>query len=331
MLLNISFVTFQQERNWHGNATRAHVSENPARAECRIHSLSFDVLSCKKSYGLGCEFRPSKLNPWRDYCSLCQAACTTESPQLTLFMSRSLTDKRPCFVLAGWKPSLSLSRSIYHSLFSLSLSLLSLSLDLSLSLSLSVSSLCGGGVIPRYTWPFSQHHCLCTNELRGYDADSTRHFSLFRSAYFSQLAIKHSPMLAEAYSNLGNVYKERGQLQQALENYRHAVRLKPDFIDGYINLAAALVAAGDMEQAVQAYVTALQYNAVSTELRAVTGNWPQSVRLQASYCCCKCACVSPNNGRACQGLGLWGLKAHPHQWRVRLQHTSPICNLSALR
>jgi len=84
-----------------------------------------------------------------------------------------------------------------------------------------------------------------------------------RSAYFSQLAIKQNPMLAEAYSNLGNVYKERGELQEALENYRHAVRLKPDFIDGYINLAAALVAAGDMEQAVQAYVTALQYNPVS--------------------------------------------------------------------
>ena len=85
----------------------------------------------------------------------------------------------------------------------------------------------------------------------------------FRSAYFSQLAIKQNPMLAEAYSNLGNVYKERGQLHDALDNYRYAVRLKPDFIDGYINLAAALVAAGDMEQAVQAYVTALQYNSVS--------------------------------------------------------------------
>lgn len=58
------------------------------------------------------------------------------------------------------------------------------------------------------------------------------------------------------------MFKERGQLQEALENYRHAVRLKPDFIDGYINLAAALVAARDMEQAVQAYVTALQYNPV---------------------------------------------------------------------
>ena len=70
-------------------------------------------------------------------------------------------------------------------------------------------------------------------------------------------------MLAEAYSNLGNVYKERAQLQEALDNYRHAVRLKPDFIDGYINLAAALVAAGDLEQAVQSYVTALQYNPVN--------------------------------------------------------------------
>ncbi len=45
--------------------------------------------------------------------------------------------------------------------------------------------------------------------------------------------------------------------------FRHAVRLKPDFIDGYINLAAALVAAGDMEGAVQAYVSSLQYNPVS--------------------------------------------------------------------
>ena len=87
-------------------------------------------------------------------------------------------------------------------------------------------------------------------------------FYVFRSAHFSTLAIKQNPLLAEAYSNLGNVYKERGQLQEALDNYRHAVRLKPDFIDGYINLAAALVAAGDMEGAVQAYVSALQYNPV---------------------------------------------------------------------
>ena len=88
-------------------------------------------------------------------------------------------------------------------------------------------------------------------------------FSLFRSAQFSQLAIKQNPMLAEAFSNLGNVLKEKGQVKDALANYRHAVKLKPDFIDGYINLAAALVTAGDLEGAVQAYATALNYNPVS--------------------------------------------------------------------
>ena len=88
-------------------------------------------------------------------------------------------------------------------------------------------------------------------------------FFSYRSAHFSSLAIKQNPHLAEAYSNLGNVFKERGQLEEALQNYRHAVRLKPDFIDGYINLAAAQVAAGEMEGAVQAYVSALQYNPVS--------------------------------------------------------------------
>ena len=62
------------------------------------------------------------------------------------------------------------------------------------------------------------------------------------------MAIKTNPMLAEAYSNLGNVFKEKGQLVDALENYRYAVRLKPDFIDGYINLAAALVSAGKEEE-----------------------------------------------------------------------------------
>jgi len=104
---------------------------------------------------------------------------------------------------------------------------------------------------------------------------SSIHFQCRRfdkSSHFSTMAIKQNPLLAEAYSNLGNVYKEKGQLHEALENYRHAVRLKPDFIDGYINLAAALVAAGDMEQAVQAYVSALQYNPDLYCVRSDLGN-----------------------------------------------------------
>ncbi|KFD57447.1 hypothetical protein M514_01550 [Trichuris suis] len=104
---------------------------------------------------------------------------------------------------------------------------------------------------------------------------SSVHFQcrrLDRSAQFCAMAIKANPLCAEAYSNLGNVYKERNQLVEAVENYRHAVRLKPDFIDGYINLAAALVSSGQLEQAVQAYVTALHYGPDLYCVRSDLGN-----------------------------------------------------------
>ncbi|CAH1267037.1 UDP-N-acetylglucosamine--peptide N-acetylglucosaminyltransferase 110 kDa subunit-like isoform X2 [Branchiostoma lanceolatum] len=140
---------------------------------------------------------------------------------------------------------------------------------------------------------------------------SSIHFQcqrLDRSAHFSMLAIKQNPMLAEAYSNLGNVYKERGQLPEALENYRHAVRLKPDFIDGYINLAAALVTAGDMEGAVQAYCQALQYNPVSSDLycvRSDLGNLLKALgRLdEAKACYLKAIETQPNFAVAWSNLG----------------------------
>ncbi|OWF52907.1 hypothetical protein KP79_PYT12898 [Mizuhopecten yessoensis] len=159
----------------------------------------------------------------------------------------------------------------------------------------------------------SEQHCM---QLWRQEPDNTGvllllssiHFQcrkLERSAYFSQLAIKQNSMLAEAYSNLGNVYKERRQLQEALENYRHAVRLKPDFIDGYINLAAALVAAGDMEQAVQAYVTALQYNPDLYCVRSDLGNLLKALgRLdEAKACYLKAIETQPNFAVAWSNLG----------------------------
>lgn len=90
---------------------------------------------------------------------------------------------------------------------------------------------------------------------------SCKYYKKYYCKYYLEIYINNACIFL-LFSNLGNVYKERGQLQEALDNYRRAVRLKPDFIDGYINLAAALVAARDMESAVQAYITALQYNPV---------------------------------------------------------------------
>ena len=132
----------------------------------------------------------------------------------------------------------------------------------------------------------------------------------FRSAQFSALAVKKNPMLAEAFSNLGNVYKERGQLQQALQHYKHAVHLKPEFVDGYINLAAALVANNDLVEAVEAYNTALSINPVCVCL------------LVGEFSCiwCKCLICCTTHTFSFMLLWLWS------QWYI-LMHTNinPAC------
>lgn len=137
---------------------------------------------------------------------------------------------------------------------------------------------------------------------------SSIHFQcrrLEKSAQFSALAIKKNPLLAEAYSNLGNVFKERGQLPQALYHYRHAVRLKPDFVDGYINLAAALVANGDLLEAVEAYNTALQINPDLYGVRSDLGNLYKALgRLEdAKSCYMKAIETQPTFAVAWSNLG----------------------------
>ncbi len=137
---------------------------------------------------------------------------------------------------------------------------------------------------------------------------SSIHFQckrLEKSANFSQLAINKNKNLAEAYSNLANVYKERGQLNDALDYYRTAIRLKPDFIDGYINMASALVSNGDMEGAVQAYVSALQYNPDLYCVRNDLGNLLKALGHleEAKACYIKALETAPNFAVAWSNLG----------------------------
>jgi protein O-GlcNAc transferase len=106
------------------------------------------------------------------------------------------------------------------------------------------------------------------------------------SAYFSHEAIRINPQLAEAYSNLGNVYKEQGQITRALEYYRYAVTLKRDFIDGYVNLAAALTSIQEWEGAIQAHLDALSINGNLFGVRSDLGNIFKSLgRLDEAEVC----------------------------------------------
>ena len=63
------------------------------------------------------------------------------------------------------------------------------------------------------------------------------------------IALMHASIAANPnavyYNNLGNVLLGRRQLGEAIEGYRHAVTLRPDYAEAHNNLGNALRAAGD--------------------------------------------------------------------------------------
>ncbi len=66
--------------------------------------------------------------------------------------------------------------------------------------------------------------------------------------------------LASGYleNNLGNNLYRRGQVDEAIEHYRRAVRLFPEYPLAHNNLGIALMAAGDSEAAMEEYAEALR-------------------------------------------------------------------------
>ena len=56
---------------------------------------------------------------------------------------------------------------------------------------------------------------------------------------FAAQAIAVDPQFADAYSNMGNAYKDLGRLDDAIRCYGEALKLRPDFADACSNLAAA--------------------------------------------------------------------------------------------
>jgi tetratricopeptide (TPR) repeat protein len=72
------------------------------------------------------------------------------------------------------------------------------------------------------------------------------------------------PLVSEArgrattHYNLGLVFQERGAMQEAMDQYREALRFKPDFIQVHFNLASALAAVGELPDAVNHYAEAIR-------------------------------------------------------------------------
>ncbi len=70
--------------------------------------------------------------------------------------------------------------------------------------------------------------------------------------------VKKSPYKPRQHYNLGVVLARNGNLDQAIEHYRTALKLKPDYSAAYYNLGNALARKGDAESAIYNYRKALK-------------------------------------------------------------------------
>ncbi|GLU33926.1 tetratricopeptide repeat protein [Trinickia caryophylli] len=74
-------------------------------------------------------------------------------------------------------------------------------------------------------------------------------------SYRQALALK--PDYVPAHNNLGNMLRDQGQFDEAVKCFETVIALKPDYAEAYNNLANALVDLGDLSGAIDAYRKAI--------------------------------------------------------------------------
>ena len=70
-------------------------------------------------------------------------------------------------------------------------------------------------------------------------------------------AISIDPQYAAAHHNLGILLRRQGQFDEAIESYTRATAIQPDFVEAHYNLGNALFDLGDLDAAVASYHKAL--------------------------------------------------------------------------
>ncbi len=73
-----------------------------------------------------------------------------------------------------------------------------------------------------------------------------------------QAALRLKPDYVAAHNNLGIAYQSKGLLDQAIEQYQATLRLKPDFAEAHDNLGNVYKSKGLLDQAIEQYQTALR-------------------------------------------------------------------------
>ena len=77
---------------------------------------------------------------------------------------------------------------------------------------------------------------------------------------------------AEAHNNLGSALRDSKGLDQAVASYRQAISIKPDFAMAHMNLGDTLLALGRLDEAARSYRRVLQFRPDSVEAHNNLGN-----------------------------------------------------------
>ena len=73
-------------------------------------------------------------------------------------------------------------------------------------------------------------------------------------------AINLNSELAEAYTNRGVAYVNKGEMDKAIQDYNKAIDLNPEYANAYYNRGVAYVNKGEMDKAIQDYNKAIDLN-----------------------------------------------------------------------
>jgi len=109
-----------------------------------------------------------------------------------------------------------------------------------------------------------------------------------------------------AHYNLGNGLRERGGLDEAIAEYRHALAVKPDFPEAHNNLGNALWERGRIEESIAAYRQALQIRPGDAEFHNNLGHaLREQGRLDEAMAACRRALqIRPDYADAHTNLGI---------------------------
>ena len=66
-------------------------------------------------------------------------------------------------------------------------------------------------------------------------------------------ALKIKPDYAEAYNNIGNVLKDQGDLEAAIDSYKQAININPDYAEAYYNLSLLHLLRGNLDEGFKYY------------------------------------------------------------------------------